>query len=210
VNRAGAVVLVASVALMGLAFATSSASGQGGVWADDDRPIHVEGDSYAAGIAQALRQKYPGRNIDSTHASVGRASPAMGKLFDADVFHILSAGTNDAASQAFDAATVASSIERVLGPYASQAGGGSATKGFAVLVLPHSKMGGELGEKTALLRQMLMARIKPWKRLALVSIAPNPAAKDGMHFDAEGYGRIAADAMEKLTALLGAADASVV
>lgn len=164
---------------------------------DDGRPISVEGDSFAIGIAQALRQKYPGRNIDSARAKVGLPALRMPSLKDRPVFHILSAGTNDLAGDA-GAADVASRIVGVLGPYAD----GSATSGYAALVLPHSGMGGRLGERARLLREELKKRLPPSKRLALVEIGAEPAAADRIHFDPAGYAQIATDAMQALSWLL--------
>jgi hypothetical protein len=177
---------------------------------DDGRPILVEGDSFAVGIAQALKQRFPTRNIDTTYAKTGQQALRMPALTDRDVFHIVSAGTNDAVDSRLTAGDVATRVLGVLGPYAD----GTAKTGYAALVLPHGKMGGTLGERADAVRAEIKKRVAQAdllrvngmfpSRLALVEIRPQPASGDRIHFDGAGYDTIAQDALFAIAALRGA------
>lgn len=185
----GAGVLLAALAV---ASSSSSSASSGGI-ADDGRPIIVIGDSYAVGIAAALRSLYPGRSIMSL-AVGGTSSSSMHVAPDEHVFVIVSAGTNDVGVQPATERTVAN-ILRVLGPYAR----GEADKGKLFYVLPHIKMGGGLGARVEGLLELLAPRLHASDRFRFGPIRPAPAASDHIHFDMDGYRTIASDAMQALT-----------
>lgn len=182
----GAVLLVGAIAL-----ASSSSSAR-----DDGRPILVVGDSYAVGIAAALKRLYPGRSISSV-AKGGVAAYYMQPVQETDGWVIVSAGTNDAAGGA-SIPEIADRVVKVFGPYASC----SPARGGIAYIEPHSGMGGRTGERVALLRAELERRgIDRMRCLAVVPIRPKPIALDNTHFDPQGYETIARDAVQALAEL---------
>lgn len=184
------------VALGGLAFVALRPSK-----VDDNRPIIVTGDSYGVGIAAALRRMYPGRQIED-RALGGRRAATMTTLKDDQVFHLVSAGTNDVATGE-PAAETERSILKLLGPY----GDGTAKQGAAWYLLPHAKMGGQLGARVTVLRNELdLSRLRFRPSLALTARDRlvvhdpelEPAAGDKIHFSPEQYEELARIAMREL------------
>jgi hypothetical protein len=184
--------VLGAVVVGGLVLASSSSSS--GV--DDGRPILVVGDSYAVGLAAALRRMFPGRSISSV-AKGGQGAYYMTPIQETDGWVIVSAGTNDAAGAA-SPSDIADRVLRVLGPYADC----SARRGGVAYIEPHSKMGGKLGERVAMVRAELVSRgLDRASCLAVVPIRPAPSPVDNIHFSPEGYETIAGDAVKALASL---------
>ena len=183
--------VLGAVVVGGLVLASSSSS------VDDGRPILVVGDSYAVGLAAALRRMFPGRSISSV-AKGGQGAYYMTPIQETDGWVIVSAGTNDAAGSA-SPSDIADRVLRVLGPYADC----SASRGGVAYIEPHSKMGGKLGERVAMVRAELVSRGfgRAADCLAVVPIRPSPSPVDRIHFTPEGYEQIAADAIAALASL---------
>lgn len=182
---------VAAIAVVGgIALASSSSA------KDDGRPIHVVGDSYAVGLAAALKRMYPGRTITSS-AKGGVAAYYMKPIQETDGWVIVSAGTNDAAGGA-SIPEIADRVVRVFGPYATCA----PARGAVAYIEPHSGMGGRIGDRVAQLRAELERRgIDRTRCIAVVPIRPKPAIIDNTHFDPQGYETIAGDAVQALAKL---------
>lgn len=178
---------------VGLAVLLARSSSAG---VDDGRPILVVGDSYAVGIAAALRRMYPGRSITST-AKGGIGAYYMQPIQETDGFVIVSAGTNDAAGSATPS-QIADRVYKVFGPYATCA----PRRGRVAYIEPHSKMGGQLGDRVAQLRAELVSRgIDRMSCLAVVPMTPTPSPVDHIHFTPQGYETIAGDAIKALASL---------
>lgn len=183
--------IAAATLVVGVALAWSNAPG-----IDDGRPILVVGDSYAVGIAAALRRLYPGRAITSV-AKGGVAAYYMQPVQETDGWVIVSAGTNDAAGGA-SPSEIADRVARVFGPYASC----SPKRGAIAYIEPHTKMGGQLGSRVALVRDELERRgIDRMRCLAVIPMRPEPSPVDRIHFDPAGYETIAKDAIAGLAKL---------
>ena len=121
----------------------------------------------------------------------------MPPLKESDDWQILSAGTNDAAGVA-PPSDIASRIMKVLGPY----GNGTAKRGGVAYIVPHSKMGGALGQRvTETMGELaiMLDQADP-DRLAFVSMQVEPGP-DKIHPTPQGYGTLARDAVDALSKL---------
>lgn len=176
---------VGLLVLLGAREKVKGPAGGGGGWGareDDGRPILVVGDSFAVGVAAALRRLYPGRDV-RTRAAVGRPATAMQALEQGPYFVILSAGSNDAAGSA-PVPAIRDAILKVMGPYAP-------SHPDMAYLMPHDRMGGYMGERIRQLRGMLKeAGVGP----SAVEL-PLPEASDHIHFSPKGYENIARHAM---------------
>ena len=146
-------------------------------------PVTVAGDSYAVGLAQALRAS--GRVVDDR--AVGGTSTPQLPATVARLPVILSIGTNDAAGSASP-----ESIARRARDWLASTGATS-----AAVVLPHDRLPGALAARCRAVAAAM--RRESWPAgTRLVEHHETPAAPDRVHFTPEQYGRIAALAVSKL------------
>lgn len=153
--------------------------------------VGVHGDSFGVGIAGTLPWR---KDLVSNSAVVGRPSTAVQPLSDnVPMIRVLSAGTNDAAAGR-TAAQVAAEVKRILGAFAGT------SQGKVAVILPHDKMGGQLGERcratASAIRSAVLELANP--NVVAVPIRPSPAASDKIHFDPAGYRQIGTDALRAL------------
>lgn len=155
-----------------------------------DSPIHVMGDSYAVGVAAALKKLYPGRKI-SVDAAVGRPASAMKpyNTGDSDMVLIVSAGTNDLAGSA--------SIDSIVEKVWSLIRGGPIGVGEPniIYLMPSRQVGNKkLAERITLFEAELVGTyLKTWS-VDYVKLPP-PNAPDGLHYQPHTYGEIGTQAI---------------
>lgn len=168
--------------LMGAAAVLLVLVGTGG-GAPYQGPVIVAGDSYAVGVAGALRRA--GRVVED-RAVGGTSTPQLPPTV-ARLPVVLSIGTNDAAGSSSP-----ESIARRARLWLESTGAPQ-----AVVILPHPRLPGALGERC---RQVAAAmRREAWpKGTRLVEHHETPKAQDKIHFTAEQYDKIAALALAKL------------
>lgn len=184
--------LLILAALLVVASSSSSASSR---TSTTPQPLRVVGDSFGVGIAAAASSP-PFAGVTSS-ARVGAPASATPAIAQADGYAIVSLGTNDAAAGASPSA-IASSVRRVLGPYAD----GTARRGYLAFVVPHSQMTDRaLAARTAAAAAALRSSLRPWARLRLVEIRANAGGADRLHFDRVGYGEILLDALRSLNGM---------